>query len=191
MLSDGKQVVTRRTYNVRITPNGDGFRVDGNLVDVAVEAPETLRDLAEIERKRPDTGMFPMRLDSGGMLLPGKGPQSHKSTSEAVALVSKKLDAMDLTGPNKLQAQAFVGQFRERQGLSQWPSDLFRPAPGKRRETRTIPLANGTQGQVTVDVEATITGTTGLLSSFSRTVTTRFDGDSRVSYEIWTLGKAH
>ena len=189
LLPDGKQVVTRRTYKLRIAPNENGFRIDGKLVDVAVEAPEKLRALAEIERKRPDTGMFPMWLDRSGTLLPGSEAQPGESTKEAVELVSKKLEAMDLTESSKLQAQAFVSQFRKRQGRSPWPTDLFHPAPGLRRETRTISLADGTQGQVTIDLDAAVAGT-GLLSSYSRTVTTTLDGESRVTYETWTLGKA-
>ncbi|MCB2072745.1 MAG: hypothetical protein H6917_06425 [Novosphingobium sp.] len=188
-LPGGKQVVTRRSYEVSILPDGEGFRIDGKLVDVAVEAPENLGALAEIERKRPDKGMFPMRLDAGGMLLPGADPQAGATTQEAIALASQQVDSMKLAAFDMLQARAFVGQFQKRQGLSEWPVDLFRPAPGKRRETRTIPLPNGARGQVTVDTEAQVAAQTGLLSSFTRTVITDLGDDVRATYETWTLAE--
>ena len=191
VLPDGKQVITRRAYKVRIAPNDGRFRIDGELVDVAVEAPGRLRALAEIERKRPDTGMFPMWLDSAGMLLRGSEPQSGKSTGEAADLVAGEIGEMDLPRQSRQQALAFVSQFRERPGLTQWPADLFRPVPGVRREARTIALPDGTQGRATIDLEANANAATGLLVSFSRTVTTEIDGESRVTHEIWTLGKAH
>ena len=96
---------------------------------------------------------------------------------------------MKLAAFDMLQARAFVGQFQKRQGLSEWPVDLFRPAPGKRRETRTIPLPNGARGQVTVDTEAQVAAQTGLLSSFTRTVITDLGDDVRATYETWTLAE--
>ncbi|MCB2079103.1 MAG: hypothetical protein R3E09_01525 [Novosphingobium sp.] len=190
-LPDGKQVLTRRSYEVHIVPESNGFRIDGKLVDVVVEAPRKLQALADIERNRPDKGMFPMRLDANGMLLPGGDPQSGEAVKKAIALVSQELGAMKLAAFDMLQAQAFVSQFRQRQGLSQWPADLFRPVPGQHRETRTIPLPNGARGHVAVDTDATTQGPAGLLSSFTRTVTTDLEGDARVTYESWTLTETH
>ena len=77
------------------------------------------------------------------------------------------------------QAQAFVRAFQDRPGYHPWPEDLFHPAPGKRREQRTIPLVNGERGHVTVDIIARTAGAGGLLASFTRTVTSDLDGDMR------------
>ena len=75
-LPDGKAVVTRRSYEVRISRNAGGFIVEGRLIDCQVEAPPSLAAIAEIERRRPDNGLFPIMLDHRGMILGGTGVQS-------------------------------------------------------------------------------------------------------------------
>ncbi len=189
-LPGGEQVLTRRSYEIRIVPDGAGFRVDGRLVSVEVEAPQKLGALADLERKRPDDGLFPMRLDAKGMLLPGTDPPSGEAVRKATERASREIGAMKLPASEKSQALAFVGQFRERPGRSPWPLDLFHPAPGHRREIRDVPLPDGTLGHVTTAIDATRTEPLGLLSSFTRTVTTDLGGDTRTTHESWTLGPA-
>ena len=48
-LADGKEVVTRRSYEIAIVHDGDGYRVDGRLIDVEVDAPPALRALSTLE----------------------------------------------------------------------------------------------------------------------------------------------
>ena len=62
-LFDGKELVVIRHYTVTFTPTPTGFRVDGTSAGTDVAAPERLAPLAELERKRPDTSMFPLTLD--------------------------------------------------------------------------------------------------------------------------------
>ena len=186
-LPDGKEVISRRSYEVRFVADGEGFRIDGTLVDVAVEAPPSLAALAAVERGRGDAGMFPMRLDAGGRLLAGSDPQAGESIARALDIVARELGQMRLAAFDMMQAQAFAERFRQRPGISQWPADLFRPASGKHREERTIPLPGGARGHVTVEIEARGQGRGGLLVSLSRTVTTDLDGDLRMTFESWTL----
>jgi hypothetical protein len=186
-LHDGKEVLARRSYEVRFVRESGGYRLDGKLVEVVVEAPPILQGLAELERQRPDDGLFPMHLDATGQLIAGGNPKPSRQAGQAIDLVSAAVDKSGLGAAEKAQARAFVQGFRDRPGYNPWPQELFRPPPGERRETRTIPLPNGESGQITVDLTARTAGPGGLLASFTRTTTSDLGGDKRSTYEQWTL----
>jgi hypothetical protein len=187
VLHDGRAVATRRSYRVRFARDGAGFRIDGALAEVAVDAPAGLEPLAELERRRPDTGMFPMRLDAQGLIVPTGDPPPSEAQRQAIGTAAGLVAQMSLTAAESAEAQGFVAQFRTRSYRTPWPQDLFHPAPGKRRDERAVPLPGGAAGQVTTELEASADPQTGLLAAFRRKVTTAFGGDSRVVLEEWTL----
>jgi len=189
-LPDGKAVVTRRSYEVQILRDGEGYRVEGRLVEAAVDAPPSLAALAEIERARPDNGMFPILLDAGGMIVGGGAVQSDGSLDRAAAIAVERIGGSGLPALDMLQAQSFVTQLRSRSARSQWPADIFHPAPGKRSESRAVPMPGGSQGQVTIEIEARGAGAGGLIAALERIVTTDLAGDHRVTREQWQLSRA-
>ena len=195
MMHDGTAIVTRRAYRVRFVRDGDGFRLDGTLAEVTVAAPPGLEALAALERLRPDPGLFPMRLDAAGMVLPTidpapADPEPSPQQRQAIGAASADIGRMKLAADAAAQAQGFVARFEARPYRTAWPLDLFRPAPGMRSDRRTIPLDGGLQGEVTTDIAATSDPATGLLESFTRTVTTDLAGDKRLVIEEWTLAPA-
>ncbi len=190
LLQDGKAVVTRRTYRVHFAPEHGGFVLDGTLTDVAVEAPPGLEALATLERRRPDAGMFPMRLDSRGRILPAADLAPSAAQRQAIGVASAQIARMDLTTSDAAQAQGFVAQLQAQPYRTAWPQDLFYPAPGARREQRTIPLPDGQHGLATTEAQASADPESGLLSDFTRKVTTDLAGDTRVVIEEWTLVSA-
>jgi hypothetical protein len=187
MLHDGKAVVTRRSYRVRFASDGDGFQVDGTLAEVTVEAPPGLEALAALERLRPDPGIFPIRLDAAGAILPAPDPAPSRQQRQAIGTASADIARMNLAAVDAAQAQGFVSQFQARAYRTPWPLDLFHPAPGPRREQRQVPLDGGMRGQVTTNIEARTDPASGLLASFTRSVTTDLGGDKRLVIEEWTL----
>ena len=189
-LVDGLEIVSRRTYEVRIVRDIAGFIVDGKLVDVQVEVPEKLAAIAEIERNRADVGLFPLRLDSGGLLLPAVEMRHAAAVTAGIELALRQLGQMRLPVPDMAQARAFTEQFAGKSGFTQWPADLFHPNPGQRRDVRALPLADGTQGEVLVEIDARADGTSGMLQTFQRLVTTRIGGSAQVTRETWTLTRA-
>ncbi len=68
-LYDGKEIVSRRRYAIQFVPHGDGFAVTGTLVESTIDAPPALAALAEMERRRADATLFPMRLDANGQMV--------------------------------------------------------------------------------------------------------------------------
>lgn len=185
-LSDGKAIVVRRRYEVRIAALGRGYRVEGRLLDCTVEAPPSLQALAAIERDRPDTGLFPMTLDAQGQILsPAKaGPSPALDAAARAAL--DKLGSWPLAPLALAQGRAFVQQLQARGTGSAWPAEVFHPTPGRHVERRAIPLADGSSGSVSVEIEAA-PPSPGTLSSLSRAVITELAGERRVAREEWTL----
>lgn len=185
-LPGGAEVVTRRSYEVRFVRDGDGYRIDGRPLAASVEAPPALASLAEIERTRVETGLFPIRLDARGMILPGGPTASGDAVERASGVVQASLAGSGLAALDMLQAQAFVRQIRQRPARSQWPDDLFRPALARPARNEPVELGEGMRGSVTIE-EVARCRANGMLSSFERTVTTDLGGDKRVTSEEWTL----
>lgn len=186
-LADGKELVNRRSYAVRFVPDGQGFRIDGKLVAVEVEVPPPLQALADIERARPDEGLFPILLDAGGLIAPENDPRAPEAMGKAIDEAKRALGQSGMSALDMLEAQAFVERFRNRPAMSPWPRDLFRPARPETHLERSIPLPDGKAGMVRIDTEAAVIGPSGLLVSFRRTVTTELDGVQRFTVETWTL----
>ncbi len=189
-LSGGRELVVRRSYEVQIVADGPGYRVDGQLTGCTVEAPESLKALAEIERNRPETSLFPIALDGKGNILSSAPARPNESLDRAADLVSGRLETIPLSPMDLEQARAFVRQVQARAAGSQWPADLFHPVPGRRTETKTIPLPGGERGSVAVEVTAQDQQSGGLLGSLERIVVTELEGDRRVTREEWTLASA-
>lgn len=187
-LADGKEIVSRRTYDVVIVPDGDGFRVEGTLVEVSVEAPPQLAPIAEIERRRPDTGVFPLRLDSRGMLVPGRRPIDRSALREAAGVANQVLDRELPGGAPPGVVGGFVAALESGAGESRWPEDLFRPTAGRRVERRKVALPDGGSGEVEVEIVAS-TGEQDY-ARMERKVTTALGPSTRITREEWVLALA-
>lgn len=188
-LPDGKTITTRRDYEARITRVGEGFRVDGKLVNVEVEVPPSLQALAEVERQRPDNGVFPILLDASGLIVTDASPVSGSSVGQAAALVSERIGGLRLSALEMLQTQAFVARIQNGAAHSQWPDDVFRPAVGKRNETRKLALPDGVEGLVLLEIEGQGAGPQGQIAAVDRIVTTDLGGDKRVTRERWQISR--
>lgn len=186
-LPGGAEIVTRRRYRVRFLPEGDGFRLDGALLSAEVDAPEGLSALAELERSRPDSGMFPLRLDGSGRLIGPAGALPVAEVQRAVSSAVRQIGGTALAAAERSEARAFAQQLGSRPAVSSWPSDLFQPASGRTSERRRMSLPGGRSGLVTVAVEVETQTGGRLLKTLTRTVTTDLDGAARSSSEQWTL----
>lgn len=187
-LGDGNEVLSRRTYEIRFVPERGGYRVDGRLVGVEVETPPDLALFAQLERARPDEGMFPMHVDHGGRFVDAGG---NASASPEVAhgwdLTKNMATKARLDAAEAAQAHAFIDVVRKQAPRTEWPRDLFRPVPGERVERNEVPLPDGLKGFVTVRIDARPQGNGGMLASLDRTVTTDLGGGQRQTFETWTL----
>ncbi|MCZ8325711.1 MAG: hypothetical protein O9283_10660 [Sphingomonadaceae bacterium] len=187
-LPDGKEVRTIRRYRVWFSPEGEGFRIDGELAEVKVEVPPILEGLAAIERTRTDPGLFPVRLDGMGRIQPGPAATGDGARVRAAALGQVMLNQATLAPPTRAQASAMLQQVSiAAAGQTAWPVDLFNPAEAERRERRALALPGGQQGSVEIVVTATGIDRGRLPGQVERLVVTELDGTRRTSREVWTF----
>jgi hypothetical protein len=191
-LADGKQIVATRRYRVSFVREGAGWRVDGELVASEIEAPEALRAFAELERNRPDDGLFPLRLDAHGMIAeretPGEGDQGRASVEQAVALALTRLGKPEL--PSAAPMRAFLGQIQALAAAAvttEWPTGLFLPAGGADRKEKHFALPNGNRGVLISEVEMAPSPDFATMAQCERRIITEIAGDRRISREQWTL----
>lgn len=187
-LADGKEVVSRRSYEIRFVREKRGWRVDGALVASEVEAPPVLAGLAAIERARKDEGLFPLRLDENGMIVEQRGARDPASGSVARAHVDKAIERISLAPSDKQVARDMVRRIEAQASAAGggWPADLFHPVMEPRSQVKSMALPDGSLGTVTV-AEVARGSRDGLLEEFRRSVITELAGSRRENSEIWRL----
>lgn len=187
-LGDGKQIVVSRRYAVQFSRQETGFRLDGRLLDTAVEAPEQLAAMAAIERNQADQGPFPLRLDRAGLIRSTSSAAVDMQSRDASAAEGQAiLSRTRLTSAEKGEAAAFLRQMAAIGANAAWPVDMFNPESIEQHQSRVIALPDGSEGQVEVALRVDGYHASGLPKAVERTVTTVLSGTSRVSREMWTL----
>lgn len=189
-LADGKQVIVTRRFAIRFTPEGDGYRLDGEQISAEVAAPPVLASLAEIERKRIERGPFPARLDGQGMIRQIGSVQDPSASNAAMAEANRIIAAAPISPDAKRDRNAMLGQVANSGAATAWPVFLFNPGLQDRVERRKLSLANGAEGEVEVRISVRGLMASGLPLAVERTVTTRLAGTTRVSRELWTFAVA-
>ncbi len=187
ILADGKQVVVTRRFAIRFTPEGDGFRLDGEQIAAEVIAPAALAGLAEIERKRLDKGLFPVRLDSQGMIRPASPTRDPAAKLEAVLQGQQMIAASAIPLEAKRERADTLNKVSNSAAGSAWPVFLFNPGSQERIERRKLALPSGNEGEVEVRITVQGLMANGLPLAVERVVTTRLSGTSRVTREVWTF----
>lgn len=187
-LSDGKQIVVSRRYQIRFVPIAGGYRVDGDLLGVTVEAPPMLASLADLERRRADPGLFPMNLGNDGLLhdqvpAPLDPGLRAGAQAQAGALLIPRADST----AGRAEVGRVIGKLAQAGAPSPWPADLFNAAPGERRLERQVNLTDGRTGAVEVVLRVDMLLPCGLPRRFERTVTTQLPGSRTVSREVFTF----
>ena len=187
-LSDGKQVVSRRSYEVRFVPEAAGYRVDGRLVAVDVEVPPHLEALASLERARSDEGLFPLHLTTRGLIAEQRAAAVNTG-SQTRSLVDTMIAKSPLPSALRGSIKGFVAALLAHPEMASghWPAELFHPMTGSRREVRNYALADGSPATTTVSIEAQGDGPGGLLQKCHRVVVTEAGGSMQRSEENWTL----
>lgn len=190
-LARGKLLVTRRNYRIAFVRQDDGWRVDGELIDCQVDAPPELEALAQLEKARPDLGLFPLYLDSSGKIVEQHGSRTDATTSSKVrTIVNHSVDGIAMAPQDRAIAATMVQRIAA-QGQSsggKWPVDLFRPASGHRSEVRNMALPDGSEGRIIVTIDAIGHGD-GILDHFERNVVTELGGTRRESVEVFRLAR--
>lgn len=188
-LVDGKEVRATRRYLVYFLREDDGWQIEGQLHDVAVDVPPSLEQFAGLERNRAEPSFFPIQLDLAGRLksqpIPALGDVSR---ARAVALGEIMIAGAVARPDTRNQAYAMLTQVvMAGNGGTAWPADLFNPVRAETVETRDISLPDGNRGWINVTMRSEGATQTGLPKQVERTVITELSGTKRTSREIWTF----
>lgn len=188
-LRDGKEIVVTRRYRVSFDATANGFVIHGDLLGTDVDVPEPLAGLAAIERQRPDTTTFPMKLDVTGLIIAEQTAAPSALPPSARSLAGRLIAGAGLMALEQGQAEEFVDRLFSMQGpvVSQWPEALFRPSGGAQVARDTLRLPGGREGKVTISLTPQSSRPCALMQRMDRTIETRVDGVSRRTQEIWTL----
>lgn len=188
-LVDGANLVVSRSFAVRFVPEAGGFRIDGEQIAVAVEAPPQIEALARLERERVETGVFPLLLDGGGAIRAVAPMAASALLDAAVREVDARIERWQHTPTERAELHAFVEAVHRSAGrlTTELPRDLFVPVDCPREESRPLALPGGEVGRVRILFDAARDPATGLMREARREVVTEVSGTARRTLESWTL----
>lgn len=191
-LGEGEVLRVTRSWRVDFTQTDEGMRIDGQQVSVAVDAPAKLAGIAELERRRVETNVLPLRLDRAGLIVGAPTPRVSEELDAAVA------QAAELIGRDLGEANVRNVALHQLSGLQQAagrlisrvPHDLIYPQSLAWAEERAMPLPDGSHGAMIVRFNAELQDCCLLLKQSTRTVETRIGNSTRASREGWSLQPA-
>ncbi len=188
-LPGGNKLVVARSFAVSFAAAPDGWMVSGEQVGVTVDAPVRIAALAALERRRVETGLFPLALDRAGMIVGGPGPRPVEELEQAVAIVRRQIETARFAAAERDELEAFVRAVHEAGArmTSEFPGDLFAPREGAVHAARELPLPGGGAGTIEVSFTAVTDPATRLMREARREIVTAIAGDRRVTREDWTL----
>ncbi len=111
-LSDGKEIIVTRSYDLHFTAINGGYRIDGQLHDVNIEAPPLLAALASLERNRRDDAIFPIFINTSGEITSSLNTPIARNAQAASGIVKALFESSALPAPDKQFAQKFYGPHR-------------------------------------------------------------------------------
>lgn len=190
-LSGGAAIVATRRYRVTFHEVADGWLVKGELVTSEIDAPPALAAIAAIERDRSDDGLFPIRLDRTGRIVPAPVPAGMGREAVAGAVGA----ARQFGGGATAASPGFIDQVGTAAsspgtGNTRWPEALFLPGGLRGTSEQTFKLPDGSEGSVQVVHESDPAPGLAMMGRAARTVITLAPGTRRVAREEWTLTRA-
>ena len=188
-LGRGGRMVVSCSFTVRFRPEPTGFLVEGEQVDVAVEAPDNLAEFVRLERERRELGLFPLLLDPAGGIAGGPTTPLASQLDAVVREALAQLSTHTRDPEERAELVRFLNALHQSAGriATKLPDDLFAPGPTPRSEHREIALPGGDAGEVTVTFAAERDPATGLMRAARREVVTSLEGERRRTLESWTL----
>lgn len=189
-LSDGTPLTVTRAFNVTFRRFAGGFMLHGEQADVHVEAPQSLAEFVELERRRDESALFPIALDPFGQILSSQiARPAGQDLRQAISHALAELASQPISDDEREQLSQFVSAIQEagHQVTAHLPTDLFAPASAARRDEQGIDLPGGIEGRVETVFESQRDPETGLMRAANRNVVTQVAGSSRGTLETWSL----
>lgn len=193
-LSGGAEIVVTRHWRIGFARTRSGMAVSGEQIHAAVAAPPRLAELAEIERTRSTASLFPILLDSTGLIqrdMTGRRGGDEAAFQRALHSGRALLSALTLTAAEGEDARSFLARLANMSAgaVSRLPQDLFFPRPGEETTSQDLALPDGGTGSITVTALTRAAPATGLLEVVERRIVTRVAKSERTTIERWSLAE--
>ncbi|TNE33923.1 MAG: hypothetical protein EP350_02990 [Alphaproteobacteria bacterium] len=188
-LSDGQMIVMTRSWEVRFARSGQGIAVEGRQIQVDVDAPAKLSELAQIERNRSTDGLFPILLSSDGEIVGAGMINEESEISRAAEVAAKLIEQSSKSDQEKRTALYYLNALQAAGSsvVEALPADLFYPVPGEKRDLRKISLPDGHVGEIELIRTSQLAPGHEWMGSSQRKVVTKVAGTSQESLETWTM----
>lgn len=188
-LPGANKLVVARSFAVSFAARPGGWTVNGEQVGVTVDAPARIAALAAIERRRIETGLFPLTLDRAGTIDGGPEKRPVEELEQAVAIVRGQIAAAGFAPDEREELEAFVRAVHDAGAKmsSEFPADLFAPREGAVHAERELALPGGGAGTIEVSFTAVTDPATRLMREARREIVTAIADDRRLTREDWTL----
>ena len=188
-LKDANKLVVSRSWDIRFSPSGQGFAVTGQQTSVAVDVPERLASIAEIERSRSTDQMFPIMLSDAGIIVAVGEDFSSADVSDAIDEAEGILRIGDMPTDRAGATHAMLMEIAQASTrmIEVLPADLFFPRQPLFEARRPLSVAGNGSGEFLLRYETRADPQTGLLQRAERQITTILGAQRRHSREIWTL----
>lgn len=185
---EGVAIRIVREWQCSFARKSGGASVIAQQIRCDVDAPPSFSALADIERKREVTGLFPMQLSAEG-LIASWAEGAPIGIASAVSEAGKRIENSTLKSNEKAEAHRYFADIGRTTAelVSQVPRDLFYPEEGAHTQTRKLDLPGGMEGVYEITIEAKTHPRTGLLDYSERRIVTRIHGSSRMARERWSL----
>jgi len=178
-----------RSWKVWFERNGAGAQVFGQQESVVVRAPNVVAPLAEVERTRPTDTLYPVTLNSAGLIVVHGPSIRDVDARKALAHATKLVAARDRPAEIKLLERRDLEQIAQQFSAfgESLPADLFFPSGRSLKQTRSLALPNGKRGSYTSTYQTSATRGRRWLKEARRAIVTNINGIERAASEAWSL----
>lgn len=191
-LADGAMIAVQRRWSIEFIPDSVGFLVTGQQLSADVSAPPALEFLAQLERERVESGLFPMHLSPQGVITGAGSTPDSTQFNRAAALAKDHIARAKLTEGDEQAAQRMLASLQQSTAhlASKLPHDLFFPKNAEWHGERDIALPNGEAGKIAIFFNARLCADGGVLAHAERQIVTTVGITSRTAQETWSLSLA-
>jgi hypothetical protein len=183
-------VRVRRSWEVFFERLGRGITVTGRQTGAEVNAPPNLAALAQIERQRDTSAMFPLLLGEDGMILPTPGRlEDEDSVTAAVRTAESMIAEQPVSRAERERHRFYLAQVHAAGNnlLDTFPPDLFFPLGIPVERSEAVALPDGLLGRFTLSYHARPQGDAPWLAHAERRVRSEVGGLVRSAGEVWRL----
>ena len=190
-IGEDAAITVRRSWQVQCERQGRGIVLTGQQISAEVNAPPHLDALAQIERERDASAMFPLMLSDDGLILtPGNASAPADMLAAALTAAEALIARQPVPPDERERYRLYLAQVHQAGAnlLDALPPDLFFPSGPVVERTRPVTLPGGLIGHFTLRYSSEPQADAPWLKRAERRVTTQVEGLTRTASEVWTLG---